>query len=84
MEKSNSHEEQKTKEFSRRNFLKFAGGTVTAVAAIPAFDQLTAQAQESGQTPVTWEGSHAVSPHDPSKPNVYFTRDLSPESVQKI
>jgi uncharacterized Fe-S center protein len=36
------------------------------------------------QKQVTWDGSHAVSPHDPSKPNVYFTRDLSPEGVQKI
>lgn len=84
MEKSHSHEEQKSKELTRRNFLKFAGGTVAALAAIPTFGKLTTQAQGSGQTPVTWDGSHAVSPYDPSKPVVYFTRDLSPEGVQKI
>ena len=84
MEKSNSHEEQKNKEYSRRNFLKFAGGTVATLAAIPAFGQLIGQAQESENTPVTWKGSHAVSSYDSSKPNVYFTRDLSPAGVQKI
>lgn len=83
MEKSNSHEEQ-NKEFSRRNFLKFAGGTMATLAAIPAFGQLIGQTQESGNTPVTWNGSHAVVKYDSSKPNVYFTRDLSPAGVQKI
>ncbi|WP_255451219.1 DUF362 domain-containing protein [Sporomusa sp. KB1] len=61
--------------------MKFVGGTM---AAIPSFGQLTAQAQENVEKQVTWTGSHAISPHDPSKPNVYFTRDLSPEGVQKI
>jgi len=84
MEKSNNHQEKKTQEFNRRNFLKFAGGTMAAMTAIPLFSQLTAQAQESGQKQVTWSGSHAVSQYDPSKPIVYFTRDLSPEGVQKI
>ena len=72
------------KDLSRRSFLKVAGGAVT-LAAIPALLQGTAKAQEiSPQTRKTWEGSHAVSPHDPSKPTVYFTRDLSPAGVQKI
>lgn len=84
MEKSDSHEEQKTKDFNRRNFLKFAGGTIAAMAAIPSFSQIIAHAQESGPKQVTWGGSHAVSSYDPSKPVVYFTRDLSPEGVQKI
>jgi uncharacterized Fe-S center protein len=84
MDISNNDQEKKAQEFTRRNFLKFAGGTMAALVAIPAFGQLTAHAQESGQTPVTWDGSHAVSTHDPSKPNVYFTRDLSPAGVQKI
>lgn len=84
METLNDQQDKKSKELSRRNFLKFASGTMAALAAIPSFDQLTAQAQESSQTQVTWDGSHAVSPHDPSKPNVYFTQNLSPEGVQKI
>lgn len=72
------------KDLSRRSFLKVAGGAVT-LAAIPALLQGAAKAQEiSSQTRKTWEGSHAVSPHDPSKPTVYFTRDLSPAGVQKI
>lgn len=83
MEKSNSHEKQ-NKEFSRRNFLKFASGTVVTLAAIPAFGQLIGQTQESGNTPMTWNGSHAVVKYDSSKPNVYFTQDLSPAGVQKI
>jgi uncharacterized Fe-S center protein len=81
---SDNDQEKKTKEFTRRNFLKVAGGTMAALAAIPSFKQVTAFAQENVQKQVTWDGSHAVSPHDPSKPNVYFTRDLSPEGVQKI
>lgn len=80
---SDNDQEKKTKEFTRRNFLKFAGGAM-ALAAIPTFPQVTAQAQENEQKQVSWSGSHAISPHDPSKPNVYFTRDLSPEGVQKI
>jgi len=84
METSTDHPEKKSKEFSRRNFLKFAGGTMAAMAAIPSFFQVSANAQENGQRQVTWDGSHAVSPHDPSKPNVYFTQDLSSEGVQKI
>ncbi|WP_094605805.1 hypothetical protein SPSIL_005400 [Sporomusa silvacetica DSM 10669] len=65
---SDNDQEKKTKEFTRRNFLKFAGGTMAALAAIPSFGQLTARAQESVQTQVTWNGSHAVSPHDPVSP----------------
>ena len=84
METPSDHRAKESKEFSRRNFLKFAGGTMAAMAAIPSFFQVSANAQESGQRQVTWEGSHAVSPHDPNKPSVYFTRDLSPEGVQKI
>lgn len=84
METTNAQKEKNTKEFTRRNFLKFAGGTVAALAAIPAFNKLTAQAQESGESLVIWDGSHAVPMHDPSKPVVYFTRDLSPEGAQKI
>jgi uncharacterized Fe-S center protein len=80
---SDNEQEKKTKEFTRRNFLKFAGGAM-ALAAIPTFPQVTAQAQENEQKQVNWSGSHAISPHDPGKPNVYFTRDLSPEGVQKI
>ncbi|MGL5512062.1 MAG: DUF362 domain-containing protein, partial [Sporomusa sp.] len=83
MEKSNDVQKKKTKGFTRRDFLKVAGGTV-ALTAIPSFLQLSAQAQESGQTQTTWDGAHAVSPHDPSKPNVYFTQDLSPAGVQKV
>ena len=72
------------KDLSRRSFLKVAGGAVT-LAAIPALLQGAAKAQEiSPQIRQTWEGAHAVSPHDPSKPTVYFTRDLSPAGVQKI
>jgi uncharacterized Fe-S center protein len=84
METSDNQQEKKIKDFTRRNFLKFAGGTLTAMAAIPTFGQLIAQAQESGPNQITWDGSHAVSSYDPSKPIVYFTRDLSPEGVQKI
>ncbi|HWR42250.1 DUF362 domain-containing protein [Sporomusa sp.] len=83
METPDDHRDKKSKDFSRRNFLKAAGSTI-ALAAIPSFFQVSANAQESGQRQVTWDGSHAVSHHDPSKPNVYFTRDLSPEGVQKI
>lgn len=83
MDTSDNRQEKKAKEISRRNFLKAAGGTM-ALAAIPSFWQVVAQAKESGQTQVTWDGSHAVSQYDPSKPVVYFTRDLSPEGVQKI
>ncbi|SMC45722.1 twin-arginine translocation signal domain-containing protein [Sporomusa malonica] len=84
METTNDQQEKKTKEFTRRNFLRFAGGTIAAMAAIPTLSQLTAHAQENGATRVTWDGSHAVSQYDPSKPIVYFTRDLSPKGVQKI
>ncbi|MBP1763777.1 MAG: putative Fe-S center protein [Firmicutes bacterium] len=83
METSDKDQEKKTKKFNRRDFLKFAGGTM-AFAAIPTFGNLTAHAQENVQSQVTWSGSHAVMLYDPSKPNVYFTRDLSPEGVQKI
>lgn len=83
METRNNQEGKETKEFTRRNFLKFAGGTVAAMAAIPSFSQIIAHAQ-SGPKQVTWGGSHAVSSYDPSKPVVYFTRDLSPAGVQKI
>lgn len=86
MATTDNKEEKKTKEFNRRNFLKFASGTI-ALATVPSFLQLTsnpARAQESEPKRETWEGSHAISPHDPSKPNVYFTRDLSPAGVQKI
>ncbi|MDR7868895.1 MAG: DUF362 domain-containing protein [Sporomusaceae bacterium] len=83
MATSDNHEGKKTGDFTRRDFLKAAGGTM-ALAAIPSFLQLSAHAQASGQPQVTWDGSHAVSPHDPNKPVVYFTRDLSAEGVQKI
>lgn len=83
MKTSDKNQEEITKGFTRRDFFKFAGGTM-AVAAIPSFSQITAQAQEDGPAQRTWDGSHAVSPYDPGKPNVYFTRDLSPEGVQKI
>ena len=76
-------QEKKTKGVSRRDFLKVAGGTV-AFAAIPSFSRLTAHAQEKAPIPVTWQGSHASQVPDPRKPNVYFTRDLSPEGVRKI
>lgn len=75
---------KKTTEVTRRNFLKFAGGTIAAMAAIPTLSQLTAHAQENELKRVTWDSSHAVSSYDPSKSSVYFTRDLSPEGVQKI
>lgn len=83
MGKGDDRIEEKTKEFSRRNFLKFAGGTVAAMAAIPTLSQLVAQA-EGAPTRVTWDGSHSTAQYDPSKPTVYFTRDLSPEGVQKV
>ena len=55
------------------------------MAAIPTLSQLTtAHAQENGASRVLLDGSHAVSQYDPNKPVVYFTRDLSPEGVQKI
>lgn len=81
---SANDQEKKTKGLTRLNFLKVAGGTMAALATIPSFSKLTAHAQENEQKQVTWDGSHAISPHNPSKPNVYFTRDLSPEGVQKI
>ncbi|WP_066244666.1 DUF362 domain-containing protein [Anaerosporomusa subterranea] len=84
MKTTHDQQEKSTKDFTRRNFLKFAGGTVAALAAIPSFSQVIAHAQEKGQKQVTWTGSHAVSSYDPGKPVVYFTRDLSPEGVQKI
>lgn len=77
------HEEKKTKGFSRREFLKAAGGTM-AMAAIPALLQMPAHAQEREPKQAGWGGAHAVSQYDPSKPLVYFTKDLSPEGVQKI
>lgn len=84
MATSDNQEEKKTKEFNRRNFLKFAGGTMV-LAVVPSFLKSTnAKAQEDVQTKATWDGSHAVFPHDSSKPNVYFTRDLSPAGVQKV
>ena len=83
MEKDDEQKEEKTKEVSRRSFLKFAGGTVAAMAAIPTLSQLVAHA-ESNSNRATWDGLHATSQYDPSKPNVYFTRDLSPEGIQKI
>lgn len=81
---SNDSEEKRAKEFTRRNFLKFTGGTIAAMAAIPTLSQLTAYAQGNELKRVTWDGSHAVLQYDPSKANVYFTRDLSPEGVLKI
>jgi len=84
MEASENQEDKKPNEFTRRNFLKFVGITLTAVAAIPTFGQLIAQAQESRPKQITWDGSHAFSSYDPSKPVVYFTRDLSAQGVQKI
>lgn len=84
MATSEEHQEKEAKEFTRRNFLKFAGGTIALAAAIPSLSQLTAHAQENELKRVNWDGAHAVSPFDPSKPNVYFTRDLSPAGVQKI
>ncbi len=84
MASSDNHGENKAKDYSRRDFLKAAGSTMAMAAAIPTFFQVPAHAQESSQTQVTWDGSHAVSQYDPSKPVVYFTRDLSPEGVQKI
>ncbi len=83
MEKDDDQKEKKPNEFSRRNFLKFAGSTVAAMAAIPTLSQLVAHA-EGNSTRATWDGLHATSQYDPSKPIVYFTRDLSPEGVQKI
>lgn len=71
------------KDLSRRNFLKAAGSAVT-LAAIPSLLQGAARAQENSPPKKTWEGAHALSPHDPSKPTVFFTRDLSPAGVQKI
>lgn len=69
--------------FTRRKFYK-AIGTVVALAIIPFLSPSTAQAQEKVQPQETWTGTHAVATYDPSKPTVYFTRDLSPEGVQKI
>lgn len=83
MENKNNQQEKKT-DFTRRNFLKFAGGTMAAMTAIPTFNQLIAHAQDSNEARKTWDGAHAVFPYDPSKPIVYFTKDLSPEGVQKI
>ncbi|MDR3565241.1 MAG: DUF362 domain-containing protein [Negativicutes bacterium] len=85
MATSDNHEEKKNKEFTRRDFLKAAGGTMALAAAIPTFLQVSsAYAEESGLKQVTWDGSHAVSAYDQSKPIVYFTQDLSPAGVQKI
>ena len=72
------------KEMTRRNFLKLAGKTLALAAAIPAFDQLTAYGQANSETPLAWNGPYALARHDPSKPNVYFTRNLSAEGVCKI
>jgi len=83
METSDNNQEKKTMGFNRREFLKAAGSTI-ALTAIPSFSQLTSHMQENVPNQVKWDGSHAVSPHDPGKPNVYFTRDLSPEGIQKI
>lgn len=82
--KTTTDQEKNTKEITRRNFLKFAGGAMALAATIPSLGQLVAHAQENSINRGTWEGSHAVSSYDPSKPIVYFTRDLSPAGVQKI
>ena len=84
MATSDDHQEKMTKGVSRRGFLKVAGGAMALAAAIPTFSRLTAHAEEKAPSPVTWSGSHATLVHNSSKPNVYFTRDLSPEGVQKI
>lgn len=46
MATSDNHEGKKTGDFTRRDFLKAAGGTM-ALAAIPSFLQLSAHAQAS-------------------------------------
>lgn len=83
MEKVDNQKEGKAKGFSRRNFLKFAGGAAAAMTAIPTLSQLVAHA-EGAPTRVTWDGSRAAAQYDPSKPTVYFTKDLSPDGVKKI
>ncbi|SDE44030.1 twin-arginine translocation signal domain-containing protein [Sporomusa acidovorans] len=45
---TSGHQEKERKELSRRNFLKFAGGTMAALAAIPSFGRLIAHARENG------------------------------------
>lgn len=40
MATSDNHENKKTKEFTRRDFLKAAGGTMALAAAIPTFLQV--------------------------------------------
>lgn len=85
MQTSDTNQEKKAKGFSRRNFFKFAGGAAMALAAIPSFVKLaTAHAEENVQKQVSLNESHALSSYDPSKPTVYFTRNLSPEGVQNI
>jgi len=79
-----NNSKEKNKNFTRRSFLKFAGSTMALVATTPLFHQLIANAKESEPKQLTWTGSHALSGYDSSKPSVYFTRDLSPDGVQKI
>ena len=84
MATADDHQEKKPKEVTRRGFFKVAGSAVALAAAIPSFSRLTAYAQEKAPGPLIWSGSHATLVHNSTKPNVYFTRDLSPEGVRKI
>lgn len=75
---------EKKKELSRRSFLKVAGGIVT-LAAMPSFFKAEKRAAAAErQEVVPYDGSHRLKVYDPTKPTVYFTRDLSTEGIQKV
>lgn len=74
-------------EITRRGFLRAAGVTAVA-AAIPTFmdiqKKVSAAPLPSKDDVNPWAGSYTTKSFDPSKPIVYFTRDLSPDGVKKI
>ncbi len=75
------------KDMSRRDFLKVTGLAAAAAVAVPSFLDLRKKAEAasaSSERLKPWAGLHATKTFDPTKPTVYFTRDLSPEGVKKI
>lgn len=73
---------------TRRGFLKAAGLTALATALPFSFSKLTQQADATAPQTSTavpgWSGSYATKTPDPTKPTVYFTRNLSPAGVLAI
>lgn len=75
-------------DITRRSFLKTAGITAVAAAAVPTFFDIQKKVSAAPAAPQDgvkpWAGAYATKSFDPSKPTVYFTRDLSSAGVKKI